>query len=357
MSTEFDKGFMTDDIIEADHIQQLFKPVEDLESGASNYREATGSGSNYVVDFQKSANPDGNFLSALVPGQVIVFKANDENNQNASLTVNLEGGGSETHPIKIGDNSVKADVIKEDQVVCVIYTEEGGANKRFELVGSTGILSNLAPGSNGQYLRMGSSSPYWSTLSYNARGYGGTGGTRLATWTSSDYLSYNSSVYLSGYQLTCGTLKVSYLPIYSSSGANLYAYTSGNKGYLHHWSSSRKHKKNIRTMDGVKSKLKQLRPVRYEGTAPKLDANGELELDEDGNPDVQYEESFGLIAEEVAELFPDLTYQIRLEDGTESMGVHYNRIPIYNVQAMIELQEEVDELRARLDQLEARGKK
>lgn len=99
-------------------------------------------------------------------------------------------------------------------------------------------------------------------------------------------------------------------------------------------------------MESVKDRVKSLRPVRYKGLAPAVDDNGEFDMGDDGRPKTIYEDSFGLIAEEVQENFPDLVYTVPMDDGSTSLGVLYDRLPVYNVQAIKELQSEIDELRA-----------
>ena len=66
----------------------------------------------------------------------------------------------------------------------------------------------------------------------------------------------------------------------------------------------------------------------------------------------RFEDSFGLIAEEVKDVFPDLVYEIELENGENTIGVHYDRLPIYHLQMFREQQEEIDMLKARLEALE-----
>lgn len=136
MSTEFDKSFMNGDVVEADHIQQIFKPVEDLESGAALYRAATSTGATYEVSFRKSDNPDGNFLSSLSAGQMIVFKADANSGANAELEVTFEGGGTAAHPLSLAGDPVGADDIKADQIVVAIYNDT--STPRFDVVGLGG---------------------------------------------------------------------------------------------------------------------------------------------------------------------------------------------------------------------------
>lgn len=162
MSTPFDTGFGNDDIIEVDHVKQYAKPTNDLESGAAFYREADDVSGVYQVDFQPSAQPGGHFIEELTPGQSIVFKASHNSPANAELQV-LVDGGSETHPLFMGDTPVGADDIRTNQMVIVIFNDttpprfdvvgiasgEGGASQLSDL--DDVALSSLASGDVLQY--------------------------------------------------------------------------------------------------------------------------------------------------------------------------------------------------------------
>ena len=93
-------------------------------------------------------------------------------------------------------------------------------------------------------------------------------------------------------------------------------------------------------MESISARLEKLAPVRYEGTAPPME----------GAEQVRYEKSFGLIAEDVAELFPDLCYQ--LPGSEDPAGIHYDRLPIYLIAGWQEQQKRIQELESRLAQLE-----
>lgn len=161
MSRQFDDVFMNGDLTDADHIKQLIHPLEELEQGQAFYRGASGEVTNtnevYEVGFQASdtATPNGYYLTALNPGQPIVFKANVASLANASLQVTLEGGATETHPLQVGNTPVGAGDIQQNQIVVAIYNDEGTG--RFDVVslGGTGgggggasVLNDLTDVSN-----------------------------------------------------------------------------------------------------------------------------------------------------------------------------------------------------------------
>lgn len=138
MSTPFDKSFMTDDLIEADHIQQLFEPIEDLESGAATHRVATCPSTNqYQVDFSGSGG--GNEISAYTDGLIIHFQAPASGGANTgAATLNVVGpsGAIGATPItKNGSDALASGDIENSQIISVIYNASQG---RFELLGLSG---------------------------------------------------------------------------------------------------------------------------------------------------------------------------------------------------------------------------
>jgi hypothetical protein len=103
---------------------------------------------------------------------------------------------------------------------------------------------------------------------------------------------------------------------------------SGQLGTI---SSSRRHKQEIQAMADASDRLLQLRPVRFHYT----DADGS------GERPVQY----GLIAEEVAEVFPELVF---LDEAGQPETVGYHLLPTL---LLNELQKEHEQNRAQSEQL------
>ncbi len=120
MPTQFIDDFEDDDIIYAEHVKQLIKPIHDLESGASLYREAELAPGGYSVDFTVSENPGGHSISNLQPGQMIVFKASHTCLAESNLTV-LTDNGSAMHPLFVGNEPVDEGDIAIGQVVIVVF--------------------------------------------------------------------------------------------------------------------------------------------------------------------------------------------------------------------------------------------
>ncbi len=152
MPTNFELNFddSGDDVIYSQHIQQFATPTNDLESGAALYRVADGDGTPYEVPFRISDSTDdsGHFLTAatLNPGQQVVFKANVNSPDNASLAILFEDGGSGTlsssFPLFAGGSPVMEDQIKEDQIVVAFYNDT--TSPRFDLAGVGSLDSPVA---------------------------------------------------------------------------------------------------------------------------------------------------------------------------------------------------------------------
>lgn len=144
MSTQFDTSFVLDDIIEVDHVKQFAEPINDLELGAAWYRPDTGSANAHVVDFS-DADENGLDAASLAVGQPIHFKAANANTGAATLTVNGTSSSQKVAAItKNGGDPLEAGDIQANQMVAVLYNDQGGG--RFELVagGSAGVSESRA---------------------------------------------------------------------------------------------------------------------------------------------------------------------------------------------------------------------
>jgi hypothetical protein len=107
--------------------------------------------------------------------------------------------------------------------------------------------------------------------------------------------------------------------------------------------SDEKYKTNITNLALMKDKVKLLKPVSYN---LKKDIEG-VKIDPMIS-DFQY----GFIAQELKEVFPDMVSQ--REDGV--LGIRYTELIPVLVQAIKEQQEEIDDLKKRLTELEQASK-
>ncbi|NJL73470.1 MAG: hypothetical protein HC888_19070 [Candidatus Competibacteraceae bacterium] len=142
MSSPMNDSFETDDIIEAEHILQIFGPLGDLEEGQAFFREDIGSANAYKVDFSGSG-ANKNEISAYKEGQLIIFKASNANTGASTLQVAGPSGDlSAVALTKSGNAALVAGDIQAGQMVAVVYNDAG----RFEMVGapSQGSLEGLS---------------------------------------------------------------------------------------------------------------------------------------------------------------------------------------------------------------------
>ena len=100
--------------------------------------------------------------------------------------------------------------------------------------------------------------------------------------------------------------------------------------------SSRRWKTNINPIEGALSKVQQLRGVSYDWKV-------------DGRHDI------GLIAEEVGAVVPEVV--VSEEDGEDATSLDYSRLVPLLIEAIKEQEESNQELRARLEALEAHQRK
>jgi hypothetical protein len=100
--------------------------------------------------------------------------------------------------------------------------------------------------------------------------------------------------------------------------------------------SSRRWKKNIRTLDGALDKVMHLRGVSYDWKA-------------DGKHDI------GLIAEEVGQVVPEVVdYE---DNGIDAKSVDYARLVSVLIEAVKEQQRTIDELKSEVGQLKAQNER
>jgi hypothetical protein len=149
MPSNFEKDMVNGEVIEASHVAQYADSIRALENGKAFYREASGTGSPYVVDFRADADPDvrkhhlttDGFTpeekrNPLEAGQIIVFKANIDSPDNATLQLILEDGATGTNsaafPLTVGDDPIQEGDIMESQIVVAIYND---TTSRFDVIG------------------------------------------------------------------------------------------------------------------------------------------------------------------------------------------------------------------------------
>jgi hypothetical protein len=126
--------------------------------------------------------------------------------------------------------------------------------------------------------------------------------------------------------------------VYSDTvtGRDLYIASDGQLGYV---SSVRASKTNIKDLPSI-DWLYQLNPVKFQYRTKDEEGNYTDEAD----AEIQY----GLIAEDVAEVNPDLVFGDETENGFELRGVQYSRLIAPMLKSIQELKAELDTVKAEL---------
>ena len=149
---------------------------------------------------------------------------------------------------------------------------------------------------------------YLNTVGTNNTAIGGNAGYNITG-------SYNIDIFNLGASTDTGVIRIgtpgdqtsAFIAGISGVGVSGAAVIVNSSGQLGVVSSSRRYKQDIEPMGDASDRVFQLRPVRFRYLKP----------DENGNKPIQY----GLIAEEVAEVFPELV--IRNKDGQpETVAYH-----------------------------------
>ena len=105
---------------------------------------------------------------------------------------------------------------------------------------------------------------------------------------------------------------------------------------LYYQSSSLRYKEEVENLDSQIDKLMNLRTVKFKVKGTNEDATG-------------------LIAEEVAEVIPELTFKNKVEgfDEPQIDGVSYGDLPTYLLKAIQEQQEMINELKSEIQTLKS----
>ncbi len=132
------------------------------------------------------------------------------------------------------------------------------------------------------------------------------------------------------------------LGTYSYMWDYLYAYEAYFYYYETYYSDKRL-KTDIKDLDSSIDKLLALRPVKYK---MKDKENIDKSI-EDSNTEI---EQMGLIAQEVQEIFPEIV----TEDKEGILGIRYTALIPILIKAFKEQQEEIEDLKSRLEKLESK---
>ena len=149
-------------------------------------------------------------------------------------------------------------------------------------------------------------------------------------WVSSGNTAEWMKLDSSGYMVCVGI----YNKTVGATNRDVYVDNSGNVGYV---SSLRESKTEIQDLNDI-TWLHQLNPVSFKYR--KKDEKGNYTDGTDG--DIQY----GMIAEDVEQVRPDLCFYDETENGKELRGIQYSKLVPVMLKAIQEQQEQINQLKA-----------
>ena len=147
------------------------------------------------------------------------------------------------------------------------------------------------------------------------------------------------------YSSKSGTV-FSYIPPLTSMTETLFTYSVKVTAPSYLTSSDARYKKNIESLESMGELLDGLTPVSYNLEIPMKDENGIAQKASAGT--VSDRRSFGFIAQEVREIFPELVY----EDSEGMLSIDYNGFIPLLVDAYKEMKETATELKAKVAEQE-----
>jgi hypothetical protein len=282
----------------------------------------TGSASGATLNLN-AANIAGPTASFNASGTTIAFTVSD-GSSNIILGTNTNTGGSQN--VAVGDGIFSFGAPGNDNVVMGFNAFRRGGGSNNVAIGAATLENTSFQGSNNTVLGFAAGAAFTSTetnniiIGYNSSGLGNLGDnnvTRIGDPTSV------TSCFIGG---------IAGVTV-SSSAAVLINTSTGQLGTV---VSSRRYKENISDMDDASRPIMDLRPVTF-----------------NLKNDRTHERRFGLIAEEVEEIIPDLV--VRNKEG-DPETVKYHDLPVLLLNELQRQHNIIAELSRRLDRLEGRAK-
>ncbi|MCB0669049.1 MAG: tail fiber domain-containing protein [Saprospiraceae bacterium] len=205
------------------------------------------------------------------------------------------------------------------------YTPDGSRWDAYAAIGNLGMVFTDSQTPVGQRFRITAN----GTVAVN-KGLGGAkGGLHIKQF---DYQPDADGIFLehpSGGNSWNTLIDILFDYQFSFDG-NTRAYISHIDG-SHHAVSDRRLKQDIHSISSVLPAVRRLNPVTYKFKS---------------NPSVDFN-SWGFIAQEVEEIFPDFVQE---KEGLKTLA--YDNFAVVAIKAIQEQQEEIEELKKRIDQLE-----
>ncbi len=271
--------------------------TQNVAVGFSALSQNTGAQNTAVGANTLLANPAGSANSAFGAG---ALQANTGSNNTAVGALAMNNGGNAHENTALGANALQSNSGAHNVALGYFALQADAAGLNNTAVGSN-ALSNVNGGANniaigydaGASLTTGSNNIYLGSAA------GGPNESSVIRIGANFQDQYGNTVYQSTY--------VPGINLNRFAGSAVYVDASGKLGIA---PSSRRYKEDIQDIGPVSDKLYQLRPVQFRYKK----ALG------DGTKPIQ----FGLIAEEVANVYPELV--IHNKDG-QIEGVQYQQLP------------------------------
>ncbi len=175
-----DDDIVTNDVIEAVHITQLFPLIADLEEGQAFFREDVGSSANhYEVQFDGTPSNKNQFTN-YKKGMLVIFKAANNNSGPSDLKVINSGNTLSPVPLTKGGVALSSGDITAGQMIAAAYTDAGGG--RFDMFGAVGPAGPQGPtGATGATGAQGPAGATGATGATGPQGAAGATGPQGAT--------------------------------------------------------------------------------------------------------------------------------------------------------------------------------
>ncbi len=277
---------------------------------AALYFDTTGQGNSAFGSNALSSNQTASYNSAFGD---LALVSNQTGDSNAAFGRAALSNNNSSFNSAFGNNAL-------------VQNQTGGNNAAF---GSGALAFNTAGGSN---LAFGTSALY-NTQGDNNIGIGTNAGFDLIGGSNNIYIGSNAGSGSEGNAIRIGQAQTAAFiaginGTHLGTGVFVQVDPSGQLGTV---SSSRRFKRDIRDMGGSSGGLFQLRPVSFRYTQ---------------NIDPTSLEQYGLIAEEVAEVYPDLVVYDR--DGQPETVRYHFLVPML-LNEVQKQQKTIEDLRSRLE--------
>jgi len=141
------------------------------------------------------------------------------------------------------------------------------------------------------------------------------------------------------------TFQSSNEPQINSSSSTSFLFATNGYAYGTLWvdSSDRRLKRDIKPLSNALETIQKLNPVHYNKRS-----NNSLECDYESDEDTCYNQEDGFIAQEIQEI-PELNHSVSHSISSEMLGLNYNCILSYCVKAIQEQQQQIEEMKAKLE--------